>query len=183
MAFMELTVRPGVALALLGLLAFGAHSLIRGGQAKSGKAGRMETHDDLLVRVEKSAPGFGGMFMGKDGRLVVYLLDPDRLDDARAAIVQVFGASQVPAAGVRAQKGRYTVSQLRRWADRASRLLEIPGVTMVDLDEARNRVAVAIDDPVRTSAVEKALEPLAIPRGAVVLDVKGPIRQMDRARP
>jgi hypothetical protein len=46
----------------------------------------MQTHDDLLVLVEKRAPGFAGMFVDSDGRLVVYLLDTNQLPPARSAI-------------------------------------------------------------------------------------------------
>src|SRR4029453_9166757 len=70
---------------------------------------RMEIYDDLLVRVEERAPGFGGMFIGQDGRLAVYLLDTSQLARARSAIEAVFGAEQVPAAGVHALQGRYKV--------------------------------------------------------------------------
>jgi hypothetical protein len=31
----------------------------------------MERYDDLLVRVEQQVPGFGGMFMDREGRLAV----------------------------------------------------------------------------------------------------------------
>ena len=43
----------------------------------------------------------------------------------------------------------------------ATGILELPGVTAVDLDEARNRVAVGIDDKSRTRAVERALSAIA----------------------
>jgi hypothetical protein len=75
---------------------------------------RMETQDDELVRVEKRAPGFGGMFVDSNGQLVLYLLDTAQLPGARAAVEAVFGADWVPAAGLRAVQGRYTVSQLAR---------------------------------------------------------------------
>jgi hypothetical protein len=44
---------------------------------------------------------------------------------------------------VRALHGQYTASQLKGWTERAARMLEMSGVTMVDLDEAKNRVAIA----------------------------------------
>jgi hypothetical protein len=143
----------------------------------------MESYDDLLVRVEERAPGFGGMFIGRDGRLAVYLLDPSQLAAARSAIEAVFGAQQVPAAGVRAVRGQYTVSQLKRWAERATELLEVPGVTAVDLDEAKNRVAIGLEDNSRTPTVEQGIVSLGIPREAVVIEVTGQIRPLDRPRP
>ncbi len=147
----------------------------------SQKQSTMESYDDCLVRVEEKAPGFGGMFIDKDGRLAVYLLDPSKLAAARSAIEAVFGPERVPPAGVYALKGQYTVSQLKRWTERAGELLSKPGVTLVDLDEARNRVAVGIEDASRRKATEKALTSLGIQREAVVIEVTGEIRQVNPA--
>jgi hypothetical protein len=143
----------------------------------------MESYDELLVRVEERAPGFGGMFIGQDGRLAVYLLDASQLVAARSAIETVFGAQRVPAAGVRPLKGQYTVSQLKRWTERATEMLEVSGVTTVDLDEAKNRVAIGIEVESRTRTVEQALVSLGIPRKAVVISVTGQIRALDRKQP
>jgi hypothetical protein len=143
----------------------------------------METYDDLLVRVEKRAPGFGGMFIDQDGRLAVYLLDPSQVDAARSAIEAVFGAQQVPAAGVHARQGQYTVSQLKRWTEHATGMLEVSGVTMVDLDEAKNRVAIGIEDESGRPRVEQALASFGIPRAAVMIEVTGQIRPLHRSQP
>ncbi len=137
---------------------------------------RMETYDDLLVRVEKQAPGFGGMYIDPDGRLAVYLLDPAQLPAARSAIEAVFGSNRVPAAGVRAVQGQYAVSQLKAWTERAATVLKLPGVAFVDLDEAKNRVAIGVEDDSRRQSVEEALRSLKIPREAMLIDVTGPIR-------
>jgi hypothetical protein len=139
----------------------------------------MESYDDLLVRVEEQAPGFGGMFIDPDGQLAVYLLDPSQLAAARSAIEAVFGADRVSAAGVRALQGRYVVSQLKGWTELATALLELPGVTAVDLDETRNLVAIGVEDDSKTPALEQALSGLAIPPEAVVIEVTGEIRPVD----
>jgi hypothetical protein len=140
----------------------------------------MQTHDDLLVLVEKMAPGFGGMFVDSDGRLVVYLLDTNQLPAARSAIQSVFGRDHVPAAGVRATRGQYTVSQLKAWTKRARDLLRMSGVTMVDLDDAKNRVTVGIENRSRRRQVEQRLSALDIPRKAVLIEVIGQIRPVTR---
>jgi hypothetical protein len=140
---------------------------------------KMETYDDLLVRVEEQVPGFGGMFIDRQGRLAVYLLDPSQLATARSAIETVFGVDRVPAAGVRALQGQYIASQLKRWSELAAAVLELPGVTILDLDEARHCVAIGVEDQSRTWAVEHVLSRLAIPLEAVVIDVTGEIRPLD----
>ena len=172
---------PRIALALvLTAAAVGAAFLVRevvaAGQAAAQEPSRMETYDNLLVRVDERAPGFGGMFIDPEGRLAVYLLDTKQLPAARSAIEAVFGSSRVPAAGVRALQGQYAVSQLKTWTERTGALLEMPGVTLVDLDEAKNRVTVGVEDGSRTETVEHALLSLGVPRAAVVIHVTGEIR-------
>lgn len=171
---MRLIRGPGAANVALGLLILGPPLWAGPGQ-ESDRRTPMETWDDRLLRVEKSAPGFGGMFTAPDGRLTVYLLDPSRVAAARAAIEAVFGPSQVPPAGIHAVRGQYTISQLKRWSDRANQLLEIPGVVIVDLDEGRNRVTIGVEQKGRIPSVERALRRLQIPREAVVFVVEGPI--------
>src|SRR5438128_6497029 len=87
--------------------------IIAGREVGPQEKSRIETYDDLLVRVEKKAPGFGGMFIDSDGRLAVYLRDRSQLPAARSAIESVFGSSRVPAAGMRSLQGQYAVSQLK----------------------------------------------------------------------
>jgi len=154
-------------------------SLLAGVRAGSQERIAMQTYDDLLLRVEERVPGFGGMFIGPDGRLAVYLLDRSQIAAVRSAIESVFGAQQVPAAGLLALQAQYTVSQLKRWTERATELLAFSGVTMVDLDEAKNRVAVGLEDDSSTPIVEQALRRLSIPREAVLIQVTGPIRPLD----
>jgi len=151
-----------------------------GGAAPFARQGGMQTYDDLLLRVERQAPGFGGMFVGADGRLVVFLLDPATLTKARTAIEAVFGAGQIPQAGIRAIPGRYTVSQLKAWTDRLNALLELPGVTLVDLDDARNCVTVGVDDREVLPRVEAALTASGVPREAIVLQITGGITPVGR---
>lgn len=143
-------------------------------------ATKMETHDDLLLRVERAAPGFGGMYVDKDGRLAVYLKDQAQLPAARAAIETVFGPGSIPAAGAHAVAGQYTMSELAAWTRRAGRLLSLPGVVFVDLDEARNRVAVGVEDDSRAQQVQKMLASLDIPRIAVVIETADPIKPVER---
>lgn len=166
-------------LAVVGLLIFHEREIVAT-QTGSGRASQMETDDDRLVRVEQTAPGFGGLFLDADGRLVVYLLDTAQLPAACLAIERVFGSSFTPSAGVRALKGQYTISQLKAWTDRSRSLLATPGVTMVDLDEAKNRVAVGIDNGSRTTRVSQRLSSAGIPREAVDIHVTGPIRPVKK---
>jgi hypothetical protein len=154
-------------------------AIVTAREALSQDLTSMETHDDLLLRVERAAPGFGGMFIDRDSRLTVYLTDGGQLPAARAAIESVFGPSVIPAAGLRAAAGQYTVSQLSAWTQQAARVMELPGVTLVDLDEERNRVAIGVDHSSKTQAVQQVLASMNIPLAAVVIDITDPIRPLD----
>jgi hypothetical protein len=151
--------------------------------ATSQASNGMESYDELLVQVERRTPGFGGMFIDSDGRLVVYLLDTTQLPAARSAIESVFGPNQIPAAGVRAQQGQYSVSQLKEWTDRARGVLRMRGITMIDLDEAKNRVTIGVDNRSRTAGLRRALSSLMVPRQAVIIQVTGPIRPLKARSP
>jgi hypothetical protein len=150
-------------------------------QGQRQEPGRVETYDDLLVRVDDMAPGFGGMFVDADDSLAIYLLDTSQVAATRAAIDAVFGSKSFPAR-TRAVQGQYTVSQLKTWAERADALLEMRGVTIVDLDEGKNRVTIGLEDAARTDAVEQALLSLDVPRAAVLLKITGPINPVERRR-
>jgi hypothetical protein len=136
---------------------------------------QQESYDDLLLRVNERVPGFGGMFIDSEGRLAVYLLDPVQLPAARSAIEAVFGPSTIPAAGIRALQGQYSILQLKEWFDRANTLLEMPGVSMTDLDEGKNRVTVGVEDASKVRQVEQSVGKLGIPCEAVNIEVTGPI--------
>jgi hypothetical protein len=168
-----MTALPAVVAALL------TASAATGASVQEPHRVQTETYDDLLVLVEERAPGFGGMFIDPAGRLVVYLLDPSQLSIARSAIEAVFGPARIPAAGVRALRGQYVVSQLLAWTKSARALLEMTGVTLVDLDEAKNRVTVGVESESRAQAVKQALPSLGIPPATVVIKVTGRIRPVD----
>jgi hypothetical protein len=181
-----LTALAAVVAALLAAAAANGAGLLERAKMSPGGASvqepnrlQTETYDDLLVRVEERAPGFGGMFIDPTGKLVVYLLDASQLAVTRSAIEAVFGPARIPAAGVRAVRGKYVVSQLAAWTRSARALFEMPGVTLVDLDEAKNRVTVGVENESRRQAVTQALSTLGIPRAAVVITVTGPIRPVD----
>jgi hypothetical protein len=155
-----------------------ARMVVATSQAVSQEPGRVESQDDLFVRVEEGAPGFGGMFIGADGRLAVYLVDPATVAAARAAIEEVFGADRVPTAGIRALQGQFTISELKAWTESARGVFEHADVTLIDLDEAKNRVTIGVADDSQVNAVERAISSLGIPREAVIIEPLQRIRPM-----
>jgi len=88
--------------------------------ARVGAADRRPSTDDLMVAVANQVPAFGGMFIGRDGLLRMYLLDPRQSAAAQTAIAAVFGRGRVSFSGAQAVQARYGFTQLKAWHDRAS---------------------------------------------------------------
>jgi len=169
---------PALAVVVLSIVVFLSFQILDSDAEARPIMATPETHDDRLLRVEQQAPGFGGMFIDRDGTLAIYLLDQSQLPAALAAIDSVFGPQTVPPAGVKVLQGQYTISQLKQWTDLLRDLLTMPGVTTLDLNEATNRVTVGISDSSLIPSVERTLQSQAIPREAVSIDVTGEIRPL-----
>jgi len=164
---------PVLLVAAAGVLAFVSSGMPADNEVQPSAP--LETHDDLLQRVARQVSGFGGMFIDEDGRLAVYLLDTAQLGAAEAAIATVFGPERIPLGGVRALQGQYSVTQLKQWHDRLGDLFAVSSVTLTDLDEAKNRVRVGVEDDAAVGAVEQALRKLGVPREAVIIELTGPV--------
>ena len=54
-------------------------------------------------------------------------------------------------------------------------------VTLIDLDEAKNRVAIGVADDSQIGAVERALSSLGVPREAVVIEPSERIRPVSNS--
>ena len=105
-------------------------------------------------------PGLGGYHF-EDGELVVSLTDPSRADAARAALA---GVARRGNGRMRIKPAHYTFQQLRAWRDGWwDRILDVPGVSFVDLDEAANRVVVGLAEPAARARVLELLRPSGIP--------------------
>jgi hypothetical protein len=133
------------------------------------------TLDSLFARVARDVPAFGGMFL--EGRkLVVYLTNTARREAAEKAIRAVFGRTRVPPGGIEVLQGSYGFLKLRAWHTK-HRLgtLSIPGVVLVDIDEARNRLRIGISDPGITAQVRASLDDAGVPRKAVAIVEVDPV--------
>jgi hypothetical protein len=158
----SLRVAPAVAALLVSLLAATA----------AQAAPPFETVDAQLLDLAAAYPGFGGLFLDESGKLNVYLTD-----DARRAgtMEKALGAE------VRAIRGDYRIEELLGWRDRLRSLLSLPTVTMLDADEARNRVVVGVEPglaPAERDGVRQALVERGVPEGAVVIEERSAIREL-----
>jgi hypothetical protein len=138
-----------------------------------------QTLDDLFAAVARRVPEFGGMFYGPDEQtLQVYLTatSGEKVAAVQRAVVAVFGAGSIPSGGIKALKGQYGFLLLKEQYDRMlGPIFHISGVTLTDIDEAKNRLRIGIEKSDIEAQVVDQLNKLSIPREAVVIDVTGPI--------
>lgn len=143
----------------------------RAPEMSAGIAARDDRPDEAEMRAfAERIPGLGGYHF-EDGELVVSLTDPSRGEAAGTALAEVArrgnGRTRVKAA-------RYTFLELRAWRDGWwDRILDVPGVSFVDLDEAANQVVVGLAEPAARARVLELLRDSGIPVPAIGFERAG----------
>jgi hypothetical protein len=161
----------------------------------SGRAG--PGLDAEFGRLAKQIPGFGGMYVDRSGKLNVYVKPPAA--GARQAPVdavrqlRTLGSPRIQSrlgqagAAVTTLAAKYDFSQLQAFKDKAHAAFKVKGVVYTDIDEASNRVRVAIAPAASQPAVERALANAGVPREAVLISRASPISPLktlqERIRP
>jgi len=140
-------------------------------------AGAGEATDEGFAKVAQRVPGFGGMFFDEHGTLTVYLLEPAQQLEAERSIQAVLGREVLGTGRIRVLPGQYGFLQLKEWHERLGSVLAIPGVTLTDVDDAKNRLRIGFEKMgAQVLAVERELARLGIPREAVHFEETGPIK-------
>jgi hypothetical protein len=150
------------------------------------------TLDAHLARVAERVPGFGGMYYGEDGALIVVMAGKNQPQSV-TALRQALGAElratglDLAAQPVRVVPGRYNFAQLHTMHQAAVGLLSAARVVFTDADERANRVTIGVEDAATASAVENQIAMLNLPRDAFQIRVVEPVTPMqtlrDRRRP
>ena len=138
--------------------------------------------------VAQQVPGFGGYFIDETGAPTVYLTDPSRRADAAAALAGFLSSFGWTASDLRVRQARYDYQQLDNWYRAAWPIaLAVSGAVSTDLDEGRNRLRFTGVSASAVSAIASAVSGLGIPSDAMVVEVRGPVRQVlglrDKVRP
>lgn len=156
----------------------------------------IETYDDLLVKMSREVPGFGGMFFDDANNLNVYLTVAQKLESSnapdiakqkvKAALTKVFGKDLSAESALRAAdgtsvssdilflEGKYNIAELARLRNEANKVFALEGVTYTDLDEAANRVKIGIASESVRAQVVTILEKARVPAEAVDIVVSPP---------
>ena len=158
---------------------------------------QVHTYDHALAEMGKQVPGFGGMYVDASGNLIVYLKQgqlekavaiPDVAQAAlRSALEKVFGADtsrhvSVPHNGkpvttnpqIQFIAGNYSITELNGWYPDVQLALDIPEVLFTDIDEAKNRITIGIQNESARQAVHTALANSGIPARALNIEVLAP---------
>ncbi len=147
----------------------------------------LRTLDERFAEIAEQVPGFGGFFFDESGQLAVYLKDAQQHSRAMAAISNIVGAERVAQSQTRVLQADYDFLQLKTWKAQVLDLAHLPGVTLFDVDESKNRVRIGVSDPGVVDRVTKALDNLKVPQGAVIVEVTGPVNNAavlsDHVRP
>ncbi|HEX7200090.1 MAG TPA: hypothetical protein VF213_11475, partial [Dongiaceae bacterium] len=136
--------------------------------------------DRLLLEVSRDVPGFGGLFIGEDKGLKIYLTDTRQAPRAMAAIASVFGGDRLPLATAQVLEARYSFRQLKTWHDR-HRLtaLTIPGVVTTGIDKVTNRLRIGVAGNDVVGPVQRSLAKFQVPPEAVEIAIVEPIEAWD----
>jgi len=123
----------------------------------------------------QAIPAFGGLFLD-NGVPTAYLTDVAARPALERALANFLSARGIQAAQVKVLQARFSYAELESLFDRARPpLFDGPGTVFADLDEARNRITVGVENAGAESRVRQALDGLGLPDGAVVIERTGPI--------
>jgi hypothetical protein len=136
-----------------------------------------------FVELAREIPGFAGYWY-EGGERVVAVTDPAQLQHA---VTVVDARVPTPAAdarqgtvSTRAVQQTYDYLTLRAWRDRILEpVLELEGVTFIDLDEAANRLVVGVEDASAQDPAVQRVQAAGVPLQALQFEVSGPL-EMDQ---
>jgi hypothetical protein len=130
------------------------------------------TSDDEYERIAREEiPGFAGYVVEADGTPVVMLVDPGQRPAAeRWARGQ--GARAASHAQVRVRKAQWDFATLREWQQKLIPLMDEGVVFASDVDEARNRVWLAVETGADAGRARAQAARLGVPVGMLDVEVR-----------
>jgi hypothetical protein len=150
----------------------------------TGDAARQRVRDRNAMEADIArgpVPGYAGVMIQGGCTFVVLLTDTLTQKRTAEAYFRVEAEKRRP--GARSNCGgpyrlafrqvRYDFAQLYDWYVGPFRSIPWDAVTMTDIDEARNQLAIGVEDSAAQERVRRSVETLSIPRDAVRVDVVG----------
>jgi hypothetical protein len=140
-----------------------------------------------VATLARAIPGFGGFFLDH-GVPTVYVSDDGQRGTVERALGGFARARGFAPSQIHVLRGRFRYGDLDRWVARVSDEVFAEGdVVFVDLDEAANRVLVAVEPGASHAKVHRLAMRLGVPAEALVVRETDPIHYVatlqDRVRP
>jgi hypothetical protein len=131
------------------------------------------------AELDRQIPGFGGVFLDRDGSPTIYLTRGAGRGPAERALAGYLGARGLSVAALHVREAQYGWQQLERWQDAATDgAFQIAGTVFVDNDETSNRVLIGVENAGSIGQVRAALARSGLPDDAVILNQVEPIVQV-----
>jgi hypothetical protein len=150
--------------------------------------------EDVILQVEEAVPGFGGMSIDENGKIVAWISSPTDEPGLRAHLATMvarmpdfFRNSHGGLREIVVRPGGYAFSHLVSWKD-GMRAAAVLGARVFDADEGLNKVRIGIKDPQHEPAIRALAAKYGIPQEAISFDLyRGTIEAaasvQDQARP
>lgn len=137
-------------------------------------------HNELLEDVSHDVPEFGGLFLSDGGTVLnVYLTEnetnAEKQERTREKVEELFDVE--PGLRMNVIKGDYTITQLSAWYTLmdSGGVWDQDGVMATDIQEATNKLYIAVSTKEDIEGVYTFLEGINIPRAAVTVAVEEPM--------
>jgi hypothetical protein len=148
----------------------------RPGPETTGAASRGDEAE--FLRLAGEVPGFAGFRLRGD-TVLLHLTEPRRGAQAESPVRRVVAQwyPQLEVAAIRVVPATFSFDQLARAHRRllAAGLFGQTGVVAVGIDVEGNHVAVEVEDEEAVALVEQVVRRAGVPRGAVRIELSGPI--------
>lgn len=151
------------------------------------QARRIRTSDDDLAELADRLPGFGGYYYDEQQRLTVWLKDLGRAAEAQAMVADFLrrrmartpalaAASAQHTEGMRVRQASHDFRQLLTWyrGHVLSNVMQLPGITMTDIDERKNRIQIGVASAEHLEATRRFVARLPLPAGVVEVLIEQP---------
>lgn len=161
---------PGVAVLSVGCTEVGPTETPPVGDISNRTTVGPRTANDLLSDLAEQVPGgFGGMFIGGDRKLHVWIKDISKAAQARSALAAL-GAGTTRSSlvsDVVVEVGRFDWRELHAWyQSMRDQVWRSPAVIGTDMDERENRIRIDLNDMSAATALKPKILALGIPESA-----------------
>ena len=141
-----------------------------------------KTIDDEFSEFSQRIPGFGGMFLNQDGKLVVHITASGLAQISEDELIAVlsetryfgdFFDQELAADDLIITEGQFDFGQLSQWRDLILNQVSSSNIMFLDVDERLNRVAVGVEELAAIGGLESNLNILGVPEEAVIFEESG----------